>query len=176
MKCLIPDLDLNANPGFARSCGKVDRVVEQHFVVADLNEQRRKTRKVAERAHVEVRRYDVIYDMVEDVEKEMLGSLAPKEEEEIVELWRVEKQPVPTNRAVPKYPDIARKANITGKVFVTALVNKAGKVEQIGKITGPPIFHGAAKTAALKWEFEPAIQNDKPVKVWVSLPFTFQLK
>jgi len=43
-----------------------------------------KTRKVAERAHVEVRRYDVIYDMVEDVEKEMLGSLAPKEEEEIV--------------------------------------------------------------------------------------------
>ena len=106
-------------------------------------------------------------DLVDDVELE--------EEEEIVELWKVEKQPVPTKRAVPQYPDIARKANITGKVFVTALVNKAGKVESIGKITGPEVFHEAARAAAQKWEFEPAIQNDKPVKVWVSLPFTFQL-
>lgn len=107
-------------------------------------------------------------ELVEEVELE--------EEEEIVELWRVEKQPTPTKRAVPAYPDIARKANITGKVFVTALVNKMGKVEQIGKITGPEVFHEAARAAALQWEFEPAIQNDKPVKVWVSLPFTFQLK
>ena len=106
-------------------------------------------------------------DLVDDVELE--------EEEEIVELWKVEKQPVPTKRAVPQYPDIARKANITGKVFVTALVNKAGKVESIGKITGPEVFHEAARAAAQNWEFEPAIQNDKPVKVWVSLPFTFQL-
>ncbi len=107
-------------------------------------------------------------DLVEEVELE--------EEEEIVELWRVEKQPTPTKRVVPAYPDIARKANITGKVFVTALVNKEGKVEQVGKVTGPEVFHEAAKAAALQWEFEPAIQNDKPVKVWVSLPFTFQLK
>ena len=106
-------------------------------------------------------------DLIDDVELE--------EEEEIVELWKVEKQPVPTKRAVPQYPDNARKANITGKVFVTALVNKAGKVETIGKITGPEVFHEAARAAAQKWEFEPAIQNDKPVKVWVSLPFTFQL-
>jgi protein TonB len=106
-------------------------------------------------------------DLIEEVELE--------EEEEIVELWRVEKQPTPTKRAVPEYPDIARKANITGKVFVTALIDKDGKVEQIGKITGPDVFHEAAKAAAEKWEFDPAIQNDKPVKVWVSLPFTFKL-
>ena len=98
-----------------------------------------------------------------------------EEEDEVVELWKVEKQPVPTKRVVPEYPDIARKANISGKVFVYALVNKEGKVEQIGKITGPEVFHEAAKAAALQWEFEPAIQNDKPVKVWVSLPFTFKL-
>ena len=106
-------------------------------------------------------------DLVDDVELE--------DEEEVVELWKVEKQPVPTKRAVPQYPDIARKANITGKVFVTALIDKTGKVEAIGKITGPEVFYEAARAAALKWEFEPAIQNDKPVKVWVSLPFTFQL-
>lgn len=106
-------------------------------------------------------------DLFDDVELE--------EEEEVVELWKVEKQPVPIKRAVPQYPDIARKANITGKVFVTALVNKEGRVEAIGKVTGPEVFHEVARAAAQKWEFEPAIQNDKPVKVWVSLPFTFQL-
>ena len=106
-------------------------------------------------------------DLLEDMEIE--------EEEEIVELWRVERQPIPVKRISPEYPSIARKANITGKIFVTALVNRLGKVEQIGKISGPEVFHSAARGAAMQWEFEPAIQNDKPVKVWVSLPFTFQL-
>ena len=107
--------------------------------------------------------------------EDLLEELELEEEEEIVELWRVEKQPTPTKRVVPEYPDIARKANITGKVFVTALIGKDGKVKQIGKITGSDVFHEAAKAAAQKWEFEPAMQNDKPVKVWVSLPFTFKL-
>ncbi len=98
-----------------------------------------------------------------------------EEEEEVVDLWRVERPPNPTKRVPPEYPDIARKAGLTGKVFVTALVNKLGKVEEIGKISGPEVFHKSAKEAALRWEFEPAIQNDKPVKVWVSLPFTYQL-
>ena len=98
-----------------------------------------------------------------------------EEEEEIVELWKVEKQPVPIKRVVPQYPDIALKANITGRVFVTALIDREGKVERIGSITGPEVFHEAAKSAALQWEFDPAIQNDRPVKVWVSLPFTFTL-
>ena len=107
--------------------------------------------------------------------EDLLEEVELVEEEEIVELWRVEKQPTPTKRVVPEYPDIARKANITGKVFVTALIGKDGKVEQIGKITGSDVFHKAAKAAAQRWEFEPAMQNDKPVKVWVSLPFTFKL-
>lgn len=99
-----------------------------------------------------------------------------EEEEEIVELWKVEKRPVVTKRVVPEYPEIALKANITGKVFVTALITKEGRVERLGKITGPEVFHAAAREAAMQWEFEPAIQNDRPVKVWVSLPFTFRLE
>ena len=95
-------------------------------------------------------------------------------EEESVELWKVEKKPVITKKVKPKYPAAAQKANITGKVFVTALIGKDGKVEEIGRITGPKIFHAVAKAAALQSEFTPAMQNDRPVKVWVSLPFTFR--
>ena len=61
------------------------------------------------------------------------------------------------------------------KVHCIKCHGKDGKVKQIGKITGSDVFHEAAKAAAQKWEFEPAMQNDKPVKVWVSLPFTFKL-
>ena len=45
----------------------------------------------------------------------------------------------------------------------------------IGKVHGNEVFHAEAKKAAAKWTFTPAIQNDKPVKVWVSLPFRFIL-
>ncbi|MEE2658123.1 MAG: energy transducer TonB [Candidatus Latescibacterota bacterium] len=98
-----------------------------------------------------------------------------EEEEEIVEIWRVEKQPVPTKSPRPAYPEIARKAGITGNVSVEVLVDKQGKVEAIGQIIGNEVFHEAARQAAMKWEFTPAIQNDRPVKVWVMLPFKFTL-
>ena len=104
------------------------------------------------------------------------AELEKQQREQIVELWKVEKKPVITKRVKPKYPATAQKANITGKVFVTALIGKDGKVEEIGKITGPKVFHAVAKAAALQWEFTPAMRNDRPVRVWVSLPFTFRLK
>ncbi|MEE3039317.1 MAG: energy transducer TonB [Candidatus Latescibacterota bacterium] len=98
-----------------------------------------------------------------------------EEEEEIVEIWRVEKQPDPKKEVLPVYPEIARKAGITGTVQVEVLVNKRGLVEAIGRVIGSEVFHDAAKKAAAQWTFSPAIQNDKPVKVWVMLPFRFQL-
>ena len=108
-------------------------------------------------------------------EEEVEEIALEEEEEEVVELWKVEKQPEPIKKVPPEYPEIARKANITGRVFVLALIDRTGKVEKIGKITGPEVFHEAARAAALQWEFTPAIQNDKPVKVWVSIPFVFTL-
>ncbi len=107
-------------------------------------------------------------DLYQEVELE-------EEEEEIVEIWRVEKQPVPKKEVVPVYPEIARKAGITGTVQVEVLVNKQGLVEAIGRVIGNEVFHAAARKAAAQWTFDPAIQNDKPVKVWVMLPFRFQL-
>ena len=100
-----------------------------------------------------------------------------EEEEEIVEIWRVEKRPerIPPIPQ-PDYPDIARRAGITGSVTVEVLVDREGKVEAIGTIYGNEVFHEASRQAALKTLFTPAIQNDKPVKVWVSLPYKFQLK
>lgn len=98
------------------------------------------------------------------------------EEEEPVEIWKVEKQPEVTKQVKPDYPEIARKAGIEGRVTVNALVGKDGKVEKVGEVTGPEVFHEAAKAAALQWEFTPAIQNDRAVKVWVAIPFNFTFR
>ena len=98
------------------------------------------------------------------------------EEDEPVELWKVEKQPEVIKQIKPDYPEIARKAGIEGKVVVNALVGKDGKVEKVGDISGPEVFREPAKAAALQWEFTPAIQNDRPVKVWVSIPFKFKFR
>ncbi|HJP31112.1 MAG TPA: energy transducer TonB [Candidatus Latescibacteria bacterium] len=106
---------------------------------------------------------------------DLAGVDLEEEEEEIVEIWRVEKQPEPIKNPAPEYPEIARKAGITGTVTVQVLVNKKGKVEAVDILKGNEVFHEAARKAAWKWTFTPAIQNDKPVKVWVALPFRFQL-
>ena len=109
------------------------------------------------------------------LKEEVVEEVELEEEEEIVELWRVEKKPVIIKKVKPEYPATVQEDNITGKVFVTVLVGKDGKVEQIGKITGPKVFHEVARAAALQSEFTPAMQNDRPVEVWVSLPFTFRM-
>ncbi|HCL29184.1 MAG TPA: energy transducer TonB [Candidatus Latescibacteria bacterium] len=106
---------------------------------------------------------------------DLQGVELEEEEEEIVEIWRVEKQPVPVKDPQPIYPEIARKAGITGTVTVQVLVDKTGKVEAVQILKGNEVFHEAVKKAAWQWTFTPAIQNDKPVKVWVALPFRFQL-
>ena len=99
-----------------------------------------------------------------------------EEVDEVVDYWSVEKKPEPTKSVAPEYPEIARKAGLTGTIQVLVQVDKQGKVEKILKVTGEPkVFHEVAKEAAKQWQFTPAIQNDKPVRVRVQIPFKFQL-
>ena len=100
-----------------------------------------------------------------------------EEEEEIVEYWRVEKPPKteerPASRCSPRSP--AGRGS-PGNITIQVLVDREGKVEKVGEIHGNEVFHEAARKAALATTFTPAIQNDKPVKVWVALTYKFQLQ
>jgi len=92
------------------------------------------------------------------------------------EFIAVEVQPAPIKRVDPVYPDLARKAGVEGKVFVKVLVDREGKVKKAIIMTGPEIFHEVTIAAAMQWVFKPAIQRDKPIAVWVALPFQFRLR
>ena len=100
----------------------------------------------------------------------------PLEEEEAAELWMVEQPPRVLKRVLPVYPDSARKAQVEGKVFARVLVGHTGQVEHIDRIEGPQVFQRSVAQAAKAWEFSPAVQNDRAVPVWVSLPFVFELE
>lgn len=97
-------------------------------------------------------------------------------EEEAVEFWMLEQQPKVLKRVLPVYPETARTATVEGKVEVRLLLDRSGRVERVVEATGPEGLRAAASEAARQWVFSPAVQNGQPVKVWVSLPFTFRLE
>ncbi len=77
-----------------------------------------------------------------------------------------------------KYPEIARKAGIEGRVIVQVLVSEKGKVIDTRVIKS--LGHSGCDEAAVKAirgvKWKPALQRDKPVKVWVAIPVIFRLK
>lgn len=88
-----------------------------------------------------------------------------------------EKGPEMIVSAKPEYPEIAKRAGITGKVFVKVLVDKEGKPKRAVVIkTDSELFNDAAIAAAMKSAFTPAIQNQHPIAVWIVLPYKFQLQ
>lgn len=98
------------------------------------------------------------------------------EEEEPLEIWMVEKKPELVTKMVLEYPDLARKAGLEGTVYVKLLVGSDGRVKKAGVLRGDEIFHKATMKAVMQFVFTPAIQNDRPVPVWVVMPIVFKLQ
>jgi protein TonB len=107
--------------------------------------------------------------------RKVAGTGNPPEEEEIVELWKVEQKPELIRHVAPVYPKLARRAGIEGVIYVNLLVGKDGKVQKAEIVRGLEIFHGAALDAVKNFVFSPGIQNDKTVKVWMTVPIHFTL-
>jgi protein TonB len=74
------------------------------------------------------------------------------------------------------YPPLALDAGIEGRVTAKVLVNESGDVIKVGSISGPEVFYDEVRSKVTGLQFTPGLQNGKPVKVWVSVPFTFRLK
>jgi periplasmic protein TonB len=88
-----------------------------------------------------------------------------------------EKAPEPVKQIMPKYPDIALRAELEGTVYMKLWVTKEGKVKKaVIMKSDAEVFNQAAVDAAMQWVFTPALQQKKPVDVWVAVPFKFRLK
>jgi protein TonB len=89
----------------------------------------------------------------------------------------VEKEPQIVKEIKPKYPELAVRAGIEGRVIVKIWVDKDGKPHKAVVLkSDAEIFNQPAVDAAMSYRFTPAIMNKGPVAVWVVIPFTFKLQ
>ncbi len=89
----------------------------------------------------------------------------------------VDTPPQIISQAIPEYPEAAKKEGIDGRVYLKLWVGKDGLVKKVVLMkSSNEIFDKPSIAAAMKYKFSPAILRDRPVDVWVVIPFTFKLK
>jgi protein TonB len=134
---------------------------------------------------VEVPNDEIIEDEMIDMDSEFdmdesMDLPPPPEEEEdffvVVEQMPQLKGGMAKLQGSVKYPEMARKAGIEGRVTVQFIVNEQGKVENAQVVRG---IGGGCDEEALKAiraaEFEPGMQRGRPVRVQYALSINFRL-
>lgn len=79
----------------------------------------------------------------------------------------------------PEYPELARKARVEGTVILNAVVRRDGTVDNIQVLKAPPAdlgFSEAAIAAVRQWRYKPAMQNGRPVDVYLTITVRFALE
>ena len=76
-----------------------------------------------------------------------------------------------------EYPQLLRDAGVGGSCEVWIRISEAGIVQdvQVNQSSGHPALDNAAMRVGQTMEFSPAMNRDKAVPVWVSIPITFQV-
>ncbi len=89
----------------------------------------------------------------------------------------VDRRPEVIKLTKPEYPRLAIEAGLEGTVWIAAHVDIDGSVSEarVYKSSTLQILDEAALIAAYKNKFRPAIQNNQPIKLWVSYKVEFVL-
>jgi protein TonB len=78
-------------------------------------------------------------------------------------------------RVEPVYPHLAITARIQGSVMLAAVISKAGTIENLQALSGPPMLIPAAIDAVSKWRYRPYILNSQPIEVETRITVNFVL-
>jgi protein TonB len=84
--------------------------------------------------------------------------------------------PVKLHDAAPVYPEIARKARVSGYVIVEAIIGTDGRVTSARVLRSSPLLDQAALAAVLQWAYRPTMLNGVPVSIIMTVTVTFTLK
>ena len=75
----------------------------------------------------------------------------------------------------PVYPAIAKAAGVQGTVVMEAMISKAGRIESLHAISGPPMLRQAALDAVQAARYRPFQLNGQPTEVQTTITVVFQL-
>jgi translation initiation factor IF-2 len=121
-----------------------------------------KVKELAEREGVDIRSYDVIYHALEDIEKAMIGMLAPSFEEQVIGTAEVRE-----TFHVPKVGTIAGCAVVDGRIERNAGVRvlREGVVIYTGTISSLKRFKDDVKEVQTGYECGIGVENFNDIKV-----------
>jgi TonB family protein len=85
-------------------------------------------------------------------------------------------QPEEVERITPRYPIMARRANVSGAVVVRGIVRRDGTIDNVEIIKDLPFGLGdAARQAVEQWRFRPASYRGEPIDVYYTVTVNFRL-
>lgn len=78
--------------------------------------------------------------------------------------------------AAPVYPELARRVRQEGIVILEATIDVRGVVQSATVLRSIPFLDQAAIEAVRQWRFEPALLNDQPIPVIMTVTVRFTLR
>ncbi|MEO8591876.1 MAG: TonB family protein [Candidatus Solibacter sp.] len=81
----------------------------------------------------------------------------------------------PIRRVEPIYPDLARRARVSGVVELIGVLGVDGRIHELKVLRGHPLLIKAAMDAVLQWIYEPTLLNGQAVEVSAPITVNFIL-
>ena len=75
----------------------------------------------------------------------------------------------------PVYPAMAKAVGVQGTVVVEATISKAGRIESLRAVSGPPMLRGAALDAVAAAHYQPYVLNGEATEVQTTVTVGFRL-
>jgi len=79
------------------------------------------------------------------------------------------------SKTSPVYPDDAKKAGVSGRVELEAIIGRDGMVQNLKVVSGPDLLQQAALDAVKTWRYRPYLLNGEPVEVRTIINVVFTL-
>lgn len=79
------------------------------------------------------------------------------------------------HKVVPTYPAVAQAIRASGTVILQATISRAGAIENLRVVDGPPMLRQAALDAVKQWRYRPYTLNGQPVEVETTVDVQFTL-
>jgi protein TonB len=76
----------------------------------------------------------------------------------------------------PPYPVLARVTRTEGTVVLEATISKAGAIENLRVVSGPPMLRQAAFEAVKTWRYRPYLLDGQPIEVETTVNVIFSLQ
>lgn len=79
-------------------------------------------------------------------------------------------------RPEPIYPELARRAGISGQVVVEVVIDEKGNVVSARAVSGHLLLRQHSVDAAARWKWNPTYLGEVPVRVVGSITFNFNIR